>query len=150
MSLNSAEAKIRTLAAANATMQTIFGAGPFRWFFVREPQGYIEQGTVCRVRRVGAVYTYAQNGRFCFEQARIQFDVLDQSQETARDALTSLEAFLGTVDLMNPNQFNSPPTSGAQFANFILSERSTIEVQIKQQIYAWSVDYRIWNNMSIT
>ena len=150
MSLNSTEAKIRTLASANPAMQSFFGAGPFRFFFVREPQGYIEQGTVCRVRRVSAVYTYVQNGRLCFEQARIQFDVLDQSQETARDALTALEAFLGTVDLMNSNQFNSPPTSGGQFANFLLSERSAIEVQIKQQIYVWSADYRIWNNMSIT
>jgi len=142
MSLNSAEAKIRTLAAANATMQGILGTGPFRWFFVREPQGYIEQGTICRTRRVSAVYTYAQGGRLCFEQARIQFDVLDQSQETARDALTALEAFLGTVDLMNETP--------AQYANFLLSERSTIEVQIKQQIYVWSADYRIWNNMGIT
>ena len=68
--------------------------------------------------------------------------MLDQSQETARDALTSLEAFLGTVDLMN--------VTPGQYANFILSERSTIEVQIKQQVYVWSADYRIWNNMSIT
>jgi len=142
MSLNSAEAKIRTLASANPAMQSFFGAGPFRFFFVREPQGYIEQGTVCRVRRVSAVYTYVQNGRLCFEQARIQFDVLDQSQETARDALTALEAFLGTVDLMN--------VTPGQYANFLLSERSAIEVQIKQQIYVWSADYRIWNNMSIT
>lgn len=149
MSMNSAEAKIRTLASVNPVMEGIFGTGPFRWFFVREPQGYIEQGTVCRVRRVSAVYIYSQAGRLPTEQARIQFDVLDQSQETARNALTALEAFLATVDLMNPNQFQSPPSPGAQFANFVLSERSTVEVQIKQQIYVWSVDYRIWNNLNI-
>lgn len=149
MSLNSAEAKIRTLAQANTTMQSFFGTAPFRWFYVREAGGYIATGTCCRVRRVSAVYQYVQNGRICIEQARLQFDVLDPSQETARNALLALESFMGTVDLMNTNQFNSPPTAGAQFANFTLSERSTIEVQIKQTVYVWSVDYRIFNNMSI-
>jgi hypothetical protein len=150
MSLNSAEAKLRTLASADATMQSIFGTGPFRWFFVREPQGYIDQGTVCRVRRVSAVYDYVQNGRIQIEGVRLQFDVLDQSQESARDALTALENFIGTVDLMSGNQFLSPPQPVSQFANFILSERSAVEVQIKQQIYVWSVDYRCLNNLSVS
>lgn len=150
MSLNSAEAKIRTLATADTGMQAIFGANPFRWFFVREPQGYIDQGTCCRVLRVSSVYNYVQNGRICIEQARLQFDVLDQSQEDARDGLTAVEQFLGTVDLMNENQFASPPTPGVQFANFSLSERATVEVQLKQQIYVWSADYRIFNNLGIS
>ena len=150
MSLNSAEAKIRTLASADATMQGIFGTGPFRWFFVRETQGYIDDGTVCRVRRVSAAYDYVQNGRIQIEQVRLQFDVLDLSQEAARDALTALENFLGTVDLMSGNQFLSPPQSVTQFPNFLLSERSAIEVQIKQQIYVWSADYRVLNNLSVS
>jgi hypothetical protein len=148
--LNSAEAKIRTLAAADATLQGIFGTGPFRWFFVREPQGYLSQGTVCRVRRVSAVYDYVQDGIICIEQVRLSFDCLDQSQESARDALSAVENFLGTIDLMSDNQFLSPPQPGAQFANFRLSERSAIEIQIKQQIYVWSADYRVFNNLLVS
>ena len=147
MSLNSAEAKIRTLAMADATMQSYFGVAPFRWFQVREPQGYISQGTCMRVRRVSAVYEYVQNGVLQIEQVRLQFDVLDMSQESARNALTAVEKFLRSVDLMNSNQFNSPPTAGTCFANFLLSERSAVEVQIKQEIYVWSADYRIFNNI---
>jgi len=147
MSLNSAEAKIRTLAQADSTMQSFFGVAPFRWFQVREPQGYISQGTCIRVRRVSAVYDYVQNGILQIEQVRLQFDVLDLSQETARNALTAVERFLRSVDLMNSNQFNSPPTAGACFANYLLSERAGVEPQIKQQVYIWSADYRIFNNI---
>ena len=149
MSLNSAEAKIRTLAAADATMQSFFGAGPFRFFFVREPQGYIDQGTVCRMRRVSAVYEYAQQGIVCIEQVRLQFDVLDTSQEVARNALLALNNFLGTVDLMSDKQFTSPPSVPTQFANYMLAQRSAIEVQIKAQIYVWSADWRCFNNTLI-
>lgn len=150
MSLNSAEAKIRTLAQGDATMQSFFGVGPFRWFFVREPQGYVDQGTVCRVRRVSAVYEYVQEGIICIEQVRLQFDVLDQSQETARNALNALNNFIAGVDLMSDKQFTSPPTIATQFANYRLSERSAVEVQIKQQIYVWSADWRCFNNTLVS
>lgn len=150
MSLNSAEAKIRTLAAADATMLSYFGSPLTRWFFVRELGGYVEHGTCCRVRRAGAIYDYVQNGQIQIEQVRLQFDIVDQSQEVARNALTAVEAFIRSVDLMNPNQFTSPPSAGVQFANFLLSERSSIETQIKQTLYVWSADFRVFNNLSIS
>ena len=51
MSLNSAEAKLRMLASADPTMIADFGSGPFRWFQIQAPQGYIAKGSCVRVRR---------------------------------------------------------------------------------------------------
>jgi len=149
--LNSAEAKLRVLASGDATLQTFFGVAPFRWFLVREQPGYIDKGTCIRVRRVSAVYTYAQDGILANENVRIQFDVLDMDQERARNALTALEQWLTTVDLMSGAQFASPPSTPPQFPIFRLSERCTVEVQIKQQqVWIWSADYRIMNNLGVS
>ena len=147
--MNSAEAKLRTLASADATMVADFGSGPFRWFQVQIPQGYVGKGSCVRVRRVSAVYLYAQEGITQAEQVRLQFDVLDKSQDRARDVLNDLCSFLADVDLMGSAQFASPPSTPTQFANFLLSQRSGIEYQVEVEIFSWSADFRIWNNTSI-
>ena len=147
--MNSAEAKLRTLASADATMVADFGSGPFRWFQVQIPQGYIGKGSCVRVRRVSAVYLYAQEGITQAEQVRLQFDVLDKSQDRARDVLNDLCSFLAGVDLMGSAQFASPPSTPTQFANVLLSQRSGIEYQVEVEIFSWSADFRIWNNTSI-
>jgi len=149
MSLNSAEAKLRMLASADPTMIADFGSGPFRWFQIQAPQGYIAKGSCVRVRRVSAIYLYAQEGITQAEQVRLQFDVLDKSQDRARDVLNDLCSFIAGVDLMSSAQFTSPPSAPTQFANFLLSQRSGIEYQIEVEIFSWSADWRIWNNMNI-
>ncbi len=149
MSLNSAEAKLRTLAAADTTMQSFFGSAPFRWFHIQMPQGYITKGSCIRVRRVSAVYTYAQEGITEIEQVRMQLDCLNEDQDAARNALNAVNNFIATVDLMSNAQFASPPTTPTQFPNYRLSERSGIEFQVERQIYVWSADWRIWNNLSL-
>jgi hypothetical protein len=147
--MNSAEAKLRTLASADSTMVADFGSGPFRWFQIQIPQGYINKGPCVRVRRVSAVYLYVQKGITQAEQVRLQFDVLDKSQDRAKDVLNDLCSFLASVDLMSSAQFTSPPSTPTQFANFLLSQRSGIEYQIEVEIFSWSADWRIWNNLSI-
>jgi hypothetical protein len=150
MSLNSAEAKLRTLASADPTMVADFGSGPFRWFQIQLPQGYISKGTCVRVRRVSAIYLYAQEGITQAEQVRLQFDVLDKSQDRARQVLNDLCSFVAGVDLMSDAQFTSPPSMPTQFANFLLSQRSGIEYQVEVEIFSWSADWRIWNDTTIT
>jgi len=149
MSLNSAEAKLRMLASADPTMIADFGSGPFRWFQIQAPQGYIAKGSCVRVRRVSSIYLYAQEGITQAEQVRLQFDVLDKSQDRARDLLNDLCSFIAGVDLMSSAQFTSPPSAPTQFANFLLSQRSGIEYQVEVEIFSWSADWRIWNNMNI-
>ncbi len=147
--MNSAEAKLRTLASVDPTMVTDFGSGPFRWFQIQIPQGYIGKGPCVRVRRVSAVYLYVQEGITQAEQVRLQFDVLDKSQDRAKDVLNDLCSFLAGVDLMSSVQFTSPPSTPTQFANFLLSQRSGIEYQVEVEIFSWSADWRIWNNTNI-
>ena len=149
MSLNSAEAKLRMLASVDPTMVADFGSGPFRWFQIQVPQGYIGKGSCVRVRRVSSIYLYAQEGITQAEQVRLQFDVLDKSQDRARDVLSDLCSFIAGVDLMSSAQFASPPSTPTQFANFLLSQRSGIEYQVEVEIFSWSADWRIWNNMNI-
>ena len=111
--MNSAEAKLRTLASVDPTMVADFGSGPFRWFQIQAPQGYIAKGSCVRVRRVSAVYLYAQEGITQAEQVRLQFDVLDKSQDRARDLLNDLCSFIAGVDLMSGAQFTSQPGTNA-------------------------------------
>ena len=148
--LNTAEQKLRLLASADATLQEYLGAPPaFRWFHLQEEQGAIEQGTCVRVRRVSAVYLYAQEAIVSAEQVRLQFDFLDKSPETAANAMLAFNAFMATVDLMSDAQFLSPSTTPRQHPNFLLNTRPGLEFRTERQIYVWTVDWRCWNDTTI-
>jgi len=147
---NGAEEKIRYLAQADATMNALFFAGVPRWFAIQLRQGYIQKGTCVTVERISTVYENAQDGLLCIEQPRFTFRVMDQDQTTARQALNALNRFLLGICLMTNQQFTSPPSTPSQFPNYKLSERLTIETQLELQIYVWSADWRIFNNLLVT
>jgi hypothetical protein len=150
MSLVTAEQKLRLLASADATLQEYLGVPPvFRWFHLQEEQGAIESGVCLRVRRVSAIYLYAQEGILATEQVRLQFDFLDKSPEAAANAMLAFNAFMGTVDLMSNAQFLSPPTTPRQSPNFLLNTRPGLEFRTERQIYVWTCDWRVWNDTTI-
>ena len=114
----SLETKLRTLAAANATLQTDLGTSPFRWFDRRLVQGALTPpnpitgpvpNTTCvRVLRVstGQDGFYNQGGQGNIEQPRIQIDVLDYNPEAARQVAADIIAFLSSVSLMSNTPTN--------------------------------------------
>ena len=150
MPFNSAEEKLRYLAQGYAPLAAFLAGNPFRWFMTQQQPGYSTQGTVVRVRRPGAVYTQVQEGQLCTEQVRLQFDCIDQSETVARQCLNALYGFIQQVDLMSDAQFRSPPVTPTQFPNYQLSQRGpTIEYDASLQLWVWSADWRVFNNLLI-
>ena len=149
MTSEAAEVKIRMLAAANATLAAMLGTSPFRWFDVQSAQGYEQQGTLCRYRRVSAVYMYAQEGLTQLEQVRFQFDFVAQTPSDSWNAMQAFIEFMAGVDLMSDAQFKSPPTTPTQSPNYLLSTRQSIEYRPERELYIWSCDWRVFNNLNV-
>jgi hypothetical protein len=145
MSYVTAEVKLRTLAAADATLQGFFGTGPFRWFDVQEAPKYIEQGPCVRVMRVSTVRDYLQGGISQLSCPRFQIDVLDYSAENSRQAAQAIIDWLSRISLAENNQFASPQTTPPQFPNFLLNQRSGMEPQTKLPVFVTMLDVRLFN-----
>ena len=142
-----AETKLRLLAAADATMQGIFGDTTFRWFDRQMQPNYINQGTCARIRRISTEYIYTQQGRMALTRPHFQLDILDSDPKVAADAALAVTQFLGTVNLVSDTQFDSPPTTPKSFPTFILSQRSGLEPQRQPNLPlpVESIDFRIYS-----
>ena len=140
-----AEVKMRTLAKADATLQGIFGTGPFRWFDVQLPPGYIDKGPCARVRRLATTFIYCQEGLNRLNNPRFQLDVLAATPTQAFDAAAAIINWLGTVDFASNDQFMSPPVTPTQCPNFVISQRAGLDYQLDPPVPVVSIDFRIWN-----
>lgn len=144
------EAKIRTLAAANTTLQAFFGTPIFRWFDRQLPPGYIDQGTCVRILRVSTArqYSHGTSTRRTVSrlaQPRFQIDVLDMDPERASSAATAIADWLAEVDFSSNAQFDSPPTSPTRHPNFVLNQRAGMEPKPDPPVYVEMLDVRIFN-----
>lgn len=148
-----AEAKIRSLARQDATLQSFFSGsnGTFRWFDRQLTPGYITQGTCVRVLRVSTVRMFTHPTRVATQlvdqqQPRFQIDVLDIDPERARSAAAAIENWLTTVaDFSSGAQFASPVTSPTRHPNFVLNQRAGMEPQTQPPVYVETLDVRIFN-----
>lgn len=146
-----AEARLRLLASADATMQSYFGSGPFRWFNRILPPNYISRGTCVRVTRISTL-RYHTHGTETNQsvnelaQPRLQIDVLDYDPERAASAAAAIRDFLSTgVNLSSGEQFASPPTSPRRFPNFFLNELDGIEPQSDPPVFVRILEVRIFD-----
>jgi hypothetical protein len=141
----SPEVKLRTLAAANATMQSRFGTAPFRWFDQQLDPRRVSSGTCLRARKVSTVFRHVQAGLNPLQEPLFQFDVMDLNPETARAAATDLIEFLGAVDLSTDAQFGCPTTTPKHYPSFVVNQRSGLEPIPDPPVYVESVDVRFMN-----
>jgi hypothetical protein len=148
-----AEAKIRTLAQQDATLQSFFGGsnGTFRMFDRQLQPNYLKPGaTCCRVRRISTVQirsheTATQRSDNSQVQPRFQIDVLDFSAETARAAAAAICDWLARVDFSTNDQFDSPVTTPKRHPNFVLNQRADMEFTTQPPAYVETLDVRIFN-----
>lgn len=148
------EVKLRTLAAADATLQSFFynASTGFRWYDTELPQGQLPSGACVIVRRVSTVRTYEQRGLQNLSQPRFQIDVLppntvnkQSDPEAGRAAAAAIIAFLGTINLATTDQFGSPVTTPQNFPNFVLNQRLTSYPQLQPPVLAQTIDIRVYN-----
>lgn len=138
-----AEVKLRTLAAADASLQAIFGTSPFRWWDSQLVQGSAFPS--CVVRRISTVRMYQLEGLNQMSQPRFQFDIRHPDPETARAAAKAVIAWLSTIDLASNAQFGSPQTTPPQFPCYLLNERTGMDYQLQPPIFVESLDVRVFN-----
>lgn len=147
-----AEAKMRTLAAADATLQGFLGSGPFRWFDKQLQPKYIDAGTCVRVRRVSTLIEHAKETRTArsisrLERPLFQIDVLDIDSERARSAAKAIKDWFSTVDFSSDSQFASPPTTPTRHPNFVLNQRAGMEYAVSPTpVHVETLDVRIFND----
>lgn len=136
-----AEVKLRTLAVANATMQTRFGTSPMRWYDQQVAQNKIDAGTCVRVRRISKRRIYEQAGANPLSDVLFQFDVIDADPETARAGLKDLVAFLHTVNLGSANG----AVAATPVPAFVVLTRAGILPHPTAPAYVETADVKFWN-----
>ena len=148
----SAEAKIRTLAQQDATLQSwFFTDGQIRWFDRQLVPNYLKIGKACvRVRRISTIRLYSketdtQRSANRMEQPRFQIDVLDYDAERARSAASAICDWLATADFSSDAQFASPVTSPKRHPNFVINQRADMEFTTQPPAYVESLDVRIFD-----
>lgn len=148
-----AEVKLRSMAADDATLQSYFGLAPFRWYDKQIAQGAIKNGLCVRVRRISTVRQYFhgdQNhgigGLNRLSQPRFQIDVLHATDpEACRVAADAIVQWLQTVDFASGDQWASPSTTPPAYPNFLLNQRGDMDYQLQPPVYVETLDVRIYN-----
>lgn len=134
------ESKLRTLAAANAGLQAIFGTNPFRYFDTQLPQNQAYPSMV--VWRVStAIDTLMDSGYSKFTQPRLQFDIRHPDPEAARAAASAVIAFLNTVDLA----VSGGVVNGRQAPCFVLNQRTGLDYALQPPVSIQTLDVRVYN-----
>lgn len=134
------EAKLRTLAAANAGLQAIFGTTPFRFFDTQLPQNQVYPSAV--VWRVSTIIDYRMtSGYNKFTQPRLQIDIRHPDPEQARAAAAAVIAFLGTVNLAVVGGSVTSP----QAPCFVLNQRTGLDEALQPPVSIQTLDVRVFN-----
>lgn len=140
-----------------SSLRAALGNNPFRWQRIPLTQGYVPKrrdetapggGTSSvRYQVVSRVSQYTHPGGACsWEQVRFQLDILDLDDTVAASVATTIEAFLGTVNLMTGQLFGSPITTPNGFPTFIGNRRQGVEPQPGPVVYVESIDAVIYND----
>lgn len=149
-----AEAKMRTLAQQDATLQAIFGepSGIFRMFDRQLTPGYLKLGKTCaRVRRISTVTihsheTGSQRSDNQQQQPLFQIDVIDLDAERARAGASAIIDWLHTTaDFSSDSQFGSPVTTPTRHPNFVTGQRADMEFTTQPPAYVETLTVRIFN-----
>lgn len=136
------EAKLRTLANADATLQGIFGTSPFRWFDSQLPQGQNYPSAV--VLRVSTAFSSTQDGGIIkITQPRLQIDIRHPDPEQARAAASAVIDFLNTLDLAVSGGAVTP--AAKQAPCFVLNQRASLDFELAPAMPVQMIDLRVYN-----
>ena len=139
-----ASTKLRTMAAADATLQGFFGTSPFRWDYIQlvpsaRPDSNGQFPCRARYRQVSQVPIYTQEGQNRLNEVRFQIDVLCSDVTVADAATAAIAAWIGTVS------FCDLTLTPGQYPNFVMNVRPGLEVQLKPPVPVNSLDVKVFN-----
>lgn len=133
---------------ANAPLVAIFGPHVYGTAL---PQGVMSAPAPVRaltVQRVSTMRPSHQGGIIHLVGVRIQFTSWCKGAQSELDALNANKAivdFLNTFCATSTALFDSPPTTPAQFPNFVLNELVKLWPETQPPLYLGVVDARIYN-----
>lgn len=138
--MSTAEVKLRTLAAANTTLQGYLGTAPFRWWDTQHNQGSTLPGVT--VRRVSTAIDYRMTvpGNN-INTPRFQIDIRDQDIEHGRAIGSAIIAFLSTLNLA----VTGGTVTGRQAPSFVLNIRQGFDYNLTPPVPTLSLDVRLFN-----
>jgi hypothetical protein len=160
MSYQSAELKLRNLAAANTqliadlTWPNTAGNATFMWMDRQLTQGDLgkpSDGRACvTVRRVSSLRPADnQGGVGNLSQPRIQINIVTYNAEQGRLIAKHMVDFFNTISLCNAGYFASPVTGPNQNPNCLLNERAGLLPQLAPPAEVWTQDWRVFNVESV-
>jgi hypothetical protein len=153
----SAELKLRNLAAANATLQADLtfpntkGVPLFMWFDTQLVQGDIGVRSDGRcaiyLHRVSEARQARNMGQpnTPLTAIRFQLDVISFNAEQARSVANDMVAFMNSISLCSDGYYQSPVTGPSQNPNFLLNTRQGILPQLQPSPMVITQDWRVWN-----
>ncbi len=140
-----AEVKLRTLAQANGTLNTLFFTPTPRWFGPQLQPSYVRTGSCVTVWRLTTEFLYTmQGGGKDLFRPRFQLDIWDLDADSARLGAKAVREWLGTIDLVSDSQLGSPSTTPNQFPTTIVDERQRGIAATEGLTYVETLDFRIY------
>ena len=160
MSTQSAELKLRNLAAQNAvliadlTWPNIAGVPTFQWFDRQVVQGDIgkqSDGRACvTVQRASSIrVANNQSGVQALSAPRFQINIVAYNAEQARVIAQHMVDFMNSISLCNAGYFTSPTTGPTQVPNILLTERAGMLPKLQPPAYVETQDWRFMNREDI-
>lgn len=156
--MQSAELKLRNLAAANAglvdalTWPDTAGNPLFQWFDRQLAQGDVGKKSDGRaavtVRRVSTLQQpFANMGQLNTPSTlvRFQIDCISYNAEQARQVALLVKDFMNSVSLSDPGEFHVPAEGPANAPNLLLNERGGMIPQVQPPAYTQMQDWRVRN-----
>lgn len=137
------EVKLYNAAQANATLVSLLGSSPFRWFDMQLDPAVQNPYPAVTVQLVSCVNQYSNTARLWTSQNRVQFTIWDTKAERARQVEMALLAFLDTF-----NAYNSGDQSPIQ-RNQVVMRRQSGNPQPEPLIFWRIVDAMIWHNETL-
>lgn len=157
MSYQSAELKLRNLAALNAqliadlTWPNTAGNETFMWMDTQLVQGDIGKRSdgkcVVYAHRVSEARQAANMGQpnTPLTAIRMQLDIASYNAEQARSVANDIVAFMNSISLCSDGYYQSPVTGPNQNPNFLLNSRQGLLPQLNPPPFVITQDWRIWN-----
>jgi hypothetical protein len=135
----SIEAKLRTAANVDATLPTLLGTSPFRWFGPQAPQD--QNFPLVEVQVIDGPPQYSLNQLLKTCKYRVQFTVWDINLESARQVQIAIINFLNTF-----NAYNQGDNSPRQRNDVVNRRYGKSQAQTQPITYWRTMDAFIWNN----
>ncbi len=157
MGFQSAELKLRNLAAQNAqliadlTWPNTHGDPIFQWMDRQVVQGDLgkpSDGRYCvTVQRISSGPRVSNMGspNTPLSQPRFQINIVGYNSETLRSIANDIVLFMNSISLAWDGYYQSPVTRPSQNPCFLLNERSGMLPQLQPPAYVHTQDWRVYN-----